>query len=54
MGKSQLAFALKGERPWFYWLASQVGVGSQSLYNNFSSISSQFYAIVKEDLALRV
>ncbi|KAE9286938.1 hypothetical protein PR003_g26181, partial [Phytophthora rubi] len=30
VGKSQLAFALKGERPWFYWLASQVGVGSQN------------------------
>ncbi|KAE9228462.1 hypothetical protein PF005_g4325, partial [Phytophthora fragariae] len=51
MGKSQLAFALKGERPWFYWLASQVGVGSQNLYNNFSSISSQFYKFVTKDMA---
>jgi len=40
MGKSQLAFALRGQRPWFYWLACQVGGNSQSLYSNFSSTAT--------------
>ncbi|KAL8016836.1 hypothetical protein Plhal710r2_c024g0097281 [Plasmopara halstedii] len=49
MGKSQLAFALGGRRPNFYWLATPVGSGSIRLYSNFTSISNAFAAVVEKD-----
>ncbi|KAF0693297.1 Aste57867_15724 [Aphanomyces stellatus] len=42
MGKSQLAFALQGRRPYFYWIATPIGVDSQQIYKNFASISRRF------------
>ncbi|KAF0698096.1 Aste57867_11264 [Aphanomyces stellatus] len=42
MGISQLAFALQGRRPYFYWLATPIGVDSQQIYKNFASISRRF------------
>jgi hypothetical protein len=49
MGKSQLAFALGSRRPWYYWLATSVGSGSQRLYSNFRSISGAFHSVVNRD-----
>ncbi|KAL7685559.1 hypothetical protein Plhal304r1_c030g0097661 [Plasmopara halstedii] len=49
MGKSQLAFALGGRRPWYYWLATPVGSGSKRLCSNFTSISNAFAAVVEKD-----
>ncbi|KAG3053896.1 hypothetical protein PI125_g25943 [Phytophthora idaei] len=51
MGKSQLAFAWQGQRPWYCWFASLIGVDSQSLYKTFFSVSSWFYKLVMKDLA---
>ncbi|KAE8963136.1 hypothetical protein PR001_g29471, partial [Phytophthora rubi] len=42
MGKTQLAFALGGRRPWFYWPATRIGSDSQNLYQNFDKISDAF------------
>ncbi|EGZ29986.1 hypothetical protein PHYSODRAFT_469425 [Phytophthora sojae] len=61
MGKSQLAFALYGRRPYFYWLGGHVQIGDQVLYMNFSSASDAFLKcvendrvkLVQEDLVLR-
>ncbi|UIZ21105.1 hypothetical protein KXD40_000085 [Peronospora effusa] len=41
MGKSQLAFALGGSRPWFYW-PIVIEQSFQRLYGNFLSISKAF------------
>ncbi|EGZ24228.1 hypothetical protein PHYSODRAFT_296375 [Phytophthora sojae] len=49
MGKSQLAFALGGHRPYFYWLGVSGGVGGQVLYGNFTSISTAFLDCVRLD-----
>lgn len=49
MGKSQLAFALGGRRPWYYWLATTIGSGSQCLYRNFTYISDAFGLVVEQD-----
>ncbi|KAG3078256.1 hypothetical protein PC122_g12748 [Phytophthora cactorum] len=49
MGKSQLAFALGGRRRWFYWPATSVGVDSQRLYSNFTSIADRFDEVTKKD-----
>ncbi|UIZ21926.1 hypothetical protein KXD40_008929 [Peronospora effusa] len=49
MGKSQLAFALGGSRPWFYWPSTPIGPYSQRLYRNFSSISDAFLEVTKKD-----
>ena len=49
MGKSQLAFALYGERPYFYWLVTPIGEDSQKVYQNFTSISSNFDYFVQQD-----
>ncbi|UIZ21983.1 hypothetical protein KXD40_008930 [Peronospora effusa] len=48
MGKSQLAFALGGNRPWFYWPVA-IGLDSQRLYRNFSSISDAFLEVTNKD-----
>ncbi|RQM12257.1 hypothetical protein DD237_008544 [Peronospora effusa] len=49
MGKSQLAFALGGSRPWFYWPTTPIGDYSQRLYRNFSSISDAFLNVTNKD-----
>ncbi|UIZ21110.1 hypothetical protein KXD40_000080 [Peronospora effusa] len=49
MGKSQLAFALGGSRPWFYWPTTTIGDESQRLYKNFSLISNAFDAVTNMD-----
>ena len=49
MGKTQLAFALGGSRPWFYWPATALGSDSQHLYHNFSSISNEFNVVTGMD-----
>ncbi|UIZ20906.1 hypothetical protein KXD40_001421 [Peronospora effusa] len=48
MGKSQLAFALGGSRPWFYWPVFE-GDSCQSLYENFSLISDAFREVTNKD-----
>ncbi|UIZ20494.1 hypothetical protein KXD40_001449 [Peronospora effusa] len=48
MGKSQLAFALGGSRPWFYWPVF-IGESCQSLYENFSLISEAFREVTNKD-----
>ncbi|RMX62453.1 hypothetical protein DD238_007634 [Peronospora effusa] len=48
MGKSQLAFALGGSRPWFYWPVF-VGESCQSLYEKFSLISEAFREVTNKD-----
>ncbi|UIZ22075.1 hypothetical protein KXD40_008960 [Peronospora effusa] len=48
VGKSQLAFALGGNRPWFYWPVA-IGPDSQPLYKNFSSISDAFLEVTNKD-----
>ncbi|KAG3067203.1 hypothetical protein PI125_g23688, partial [Phytophthora idaei] len=52
MGKSQLAFALGGRRRWFYWPATSVGVDSQRLYSNFTSIADRFDEVTRKDKVL--
>ncbi|CEG42558.1 CRN-like protein [Plasmopara halstedii] len=47
MGKSQLAFALGGRRPYFYWLATRLGTNSQ---NNPTSKSEKEILDFKSDL----
>ncbi|KAH9104113.1 hypothetical protein LEN26_010307 [Aphanomyces euteiches] len=49
MGKSQLAFALHGRRPYFYWLAASVVSTSQKIYQNFNAISQEFHHFVALD-----
>ncbi|KAE9233584.1 hypothetical protein PF004_g9623 [Phytophthora fragariae] len=49
MGKTQLAFALEGRRPWFYWIATPITTGSQPIYENFSSISTAFSTCADKD-----
>ena len=49
MGKTQLAFALGGSRPWFYWPTTTIEDESQRLYKNFSSISNAFDAVTNMD-----
>ncbi|KAG9401217.1 hypothetical protein AC1031_009973 [Aphanomyces cochlioides] len=49
MGKSQLAFALQGDRPYFYWPAIHITEGSQGMYLSFLSISNHFNDFVDLD-----
>ena len=49
MGKTQLAFALGGSRPWFYWPTCRLGEGSQRIYLNFSSNSCAFKKVINMD-----
>ncbi|POM58233.1 Crinkler (CRN) family protein [Phytophthora palmivora] len=54
MGKSQLAFALGGEgrehpRPYYYWPAISIGMGSQKIYQNFERISNAFNEVTRKD-----
>ncbi|CAH0486112.1 unnamed protein product [Peronospora farinosa] len=49
MGKTQLAFALGGRRPWFYWPAISLGEGSQLIYLNFCSFSREFNSFTRKD-----
>ncbi|KAL7690794.1 hypothetical protein Plhal304r1_c011g0043391 [Plasmopara halstedii] len=49
IGKSQLAFALGGWRPWYYWMDTSVGSQSQRLYRNFTQISNAFDVVVQKD-----
>ncbi|OQS01900.1 Crinkler (CRN) family protein, partial [Thraustotheca clavata] len=49
MGKSQLAFALQGDRPYYYLLATTVDDASQPMYRNFQSISNMFIHFVNLD-----
>lgn len=53
MGKSQLAFALNSDRPYFYWLATSVDQNSQAMYQNFALISHQFNKFVQRDDATK-
>ncbi|KAL3667217.1 hypothetical protein V7S43_007452 [Phytophthora oleae] len=52
MGKTQLAFALGGDRPYFYWPATRLGPESQNLYKNFNSISFAFNKVTEMDEAI--
>ncbi|OQR89041.1 hypothetical protein THRCLA_22757 [Thraustotheca clavata] len=47
MGKTQLAFTLQGDRPYYYMLGSYDI--SQIIYNNFASISDAFQNVVYKD-----
>ena len=49
MGKTQIAFALEGNRPYFYWHATPVTMDSQRIYKNFSSITSAFLKFIARD-----
>ncbi|GMF24336.1 unnamed protein product [Phytophthora fragariaefolia] len=49
MGKSQLAFALGGRRPYFYWLGVRVTSDEQLLYQNFKEMSNIFISCVERD-----
>ncbi|CAK4253266.1 unnamed protein product [Aphanomyces euteiches] len=49
MGKSQLAFALQGDRPYFYWPAAQLTEFCQDMYLSFLSISNHFHDFVVLD-----
>ncbi|KAG9406238.1 hypothetical protein AC1031_002562 [Aphanomyces cochlioides] len=49
MGKTQLAFALHGRRPYFYWLSSSLASTYQEIYENFSAISRRFNHFVDLD-----
>ncbi|KAL8007257.1 hypothetical protein Plhal703r1_c04g0022721 [Plasmopara halstedii] len=48
MGKSQLAIGLGGRRTYFYWLATPLESKSQSLYQNFSTISAAFLKLSRK------
>ncbi|KAE8895319.1 hypothetical protein PF003_g20690 [Phytophthora fragariae] len=54
MGKTQLAFALGGRRPWFYWPATRIGSDSQNLYQNFDKISDAFDEITLKDKPMKL
>ncbi|KAE9357328.1 hypothetical protein PR003_g1827, partial [Phytophthora rubi] len=54
MGKTQLAFALGGRRPWFYWPAIEIGEGSQHIYQNFQLISHYFNATTLKDNPMKL
>ncbi|OQR83998.1 Crinkler (CRN) family protein [Thraustotheca clavata] len=47
MGKSQLAFTLFGQRPYYYLLA--IETTAQFIYGNFDSISNAFNVCVEKD-----
>ncbi|KAJ8576435.1 hypothetical protein ON010_g2776 [Phytophthora cinnamomi] len=49
MGKSQLAFALSGRRPYFYWLGMRISLNDQLLYRNFQNMSEAFISCVELD-----
>ncbi|KAF0731311.1 hypothetical protein Ae201684P_006698 [Aphanomyces euteiches] len=49
MGKSQLAFALQGDHPYFYWHATRLTESSQKMYKSFASISGWFSKFVLLD-----
>ncbi|KAK1942246.1 hypothetical protein P3T76_006568 [Phytophthora citrophthora] len=50
VGKSQLAFALKGHRPWFYAPVCSLGMCSQDIYQCFCDFSSNFRSVMAMDL----
>ncbi|KAK1940818.1 hypothetical protein P3T76_007524 [Phytophthora citrophthora] len=51
IGKTQVAFALAGNRPWFYWPVASIGSTSNSplLNDNFASLSSAFDKVTRMD-----
>ncbi|KAL7998063.1 hypothetical protein Plhal703r1_c30g0117771 [Plasmopara halstedii] len=49
MGKSQLAFALGGRRPYYYWPAISIRMCFQTIYRNFISISNAFVMVFESD-----
>ncbi|CAK4488402.1 unnamed protein product [Aphanomyces euteiches] len=49
MGKTQLAFALHGRRPYFYWLVISIVPSAEEIYFSFSAISRRFNHFVSLD-----
>lgn len=49
MGKTQLAFALGGRLPYFYWPTTRCGEAEQVLYANFNMISDAFVEVNRRD-----
>ncbi|CAK4673371.1 unnamed protein product [Aphanomyces euteiches] len=49
MGKTQLAFALHGQHPYFYWLVTSIVPSAEEIYFSFSAISRRFNHFVSLD-----